>query len=99
MLRIVRDQEDPVQQIFEAYLEARGADAEIATNLRRALEKARQAQPAAKRVYDLERRVRRALARFRSVSKRSSRSRGDLRFLPPPRRLAPVHDQAPKVGA
>lgn len=66
MLRIVKD-EDPVKGLVDAYLRARELDSEDVDTLRDALRRARAGRPQACRVYDLKRRLARALERFRDV--------------------------------
>jgi len=99
MLRVLEDG-DPVKKLYTAYLEARRSDSEFAESLRSALRDARRHLPSSRRPYDLQRRLSRALGRFRRVQGvTGSQSLAKIVALPAPRMLRVFPDRAPEIGA
>lgn len=98
MLRIVAD-EDRIKHLEEAYNQALGGDPEVAEELRVALRQARQGRPAAQRLYDLQRRVSRALQRFEGVRTVGGKRAGKVVRLPKRDNVTFLPGATPRIGA
>lgn len=99
MLRVLEDG-DPIKKLYTAYLEARRADSEFAESLRLALRDARRHLPSSQRPYDLQRRLSRALGRFRKVQGVAGSQTTAKVVALPARKLVRIYpDRAPEIGA